>query len=122
MARRAFALIWGDSIGQRCSSLRDRSSAGSGGIEVSDAELAHLPEEETARFAVLSHTWASRRHAPEVRAVGPEGASTEVVAYVAEPGPLIAMKLQSVMDRTVNKERTDARWLRGSGCGGCRVR
>jgi hypothetical protein len=77
-------------------------------IEVSDAELAHLPEDETDRLAVLSHAWAIETAMPlRIRAASPEGASTEVVAHVAEPGPLIAMKLQSVMNRTVNKERTD---------------
>ena len=77
-------------------------------IEVSDAELSHLPEDETDRLAVLSHAWAIETATPlRIRAASPEGASTEVVAHVAEPGPLIAMKLQSVMNRTVNKERTD---------------
>jgi hypothetical protein len=77
-------------------------------IEVSDAELAQLPEDETDRLAVLSHAWAIETATPlRIRAAGPEGASTEVIANVAEPGPLIAMKLQSVMNRTVNKERTD---------------
>jgi hypothetical protein len=77
-------------------------------IEVSDAELADLPEDETDRLAVLSHAWAIETATPlKIRAVGLGGARTEVVAHVAEPGPLIAMKLQSVMNRTVNKERTD---------------
>jgi hypothetical protein len=77
-------------------------------IEVSDTELAHLPEDETDRLAVLSHAWAIETAMPlRIRAASPEGASTEVVAHVAEPGPLIAMKLQSIMNRTVNKERTD---------------
>jgi hypothetical protein len=77
-------------------------------IEVSDAELAQLPEDETDRLAVLSHAWAIETATPlRIRAASPDGAGTEVVAHVAEPGPLIAMKLQSVMNRTVNKERTD---------------
>lgn len=77
-------------------------------IEISDAELADLPQDETDRLAVLSHAWAIETATPvRIRAVGPGDARTEVVAHVAEPGPLIAMKLQSVMNRTVNKERTD---------------
>jgi hypothetical protein len=33
-------------------------------IEVSDTELAHLPEDETDRLAVLSHAWPSRPPCP----------------------------------------------------------
>lgn len=77
-------------------------------IEVSDAGLSHLPEDETDRLAVLSHAWAIEAATPlRIRAASSDGASTEIVAYVAEPGPLIAMKLQSVMNRLVEKERTD---------------
>ena len=78
-------------------------------IEVSDAELSHLPQDETDRLAVLSHVWAIETTTPvRIRAVNPsDGASTEVVVSVAEPGPLIAMKLQSIMNRPVDKERTD---------------
>jgi hypothetical protein len=78
-------------------------------IEVTDAELSHLPEDETDRLHVLSHAWAIQTAAPvRIRAGTPsESATTEVVARVAEPGPLIAMKLQSIMNRPVDKERTD---------------
>jgi hypothetical protein len=77
-------------------------------IEVTDAELSQLPEDETDRLAVLSHAWAIETATlVRIRAGGLDGSSTEVVARVAEPGPLIAMKLQSIMNRPVNKERTD---------------
>jgi hypothetical protein len=78
-------------------------------IEVTDAELSHLPEDETDRLAVLSHAWAIQTATPvRIRAASPSGsATTEVVVRVAEPGPLIAMKLQSIMNRPVDKERTD---------------
>lgn len=78
-------------------------------IEVSDAELSHLPDDETDRLAVLSHAWAIQTATPmRIHAASPsDGASTEVVVRVAEPGSLIAMKLQSVMNRPVDKERTD---------------
>jgi hypothetical protein len=78
-------------------------------IEVTDAELSNLPEDATDRLAVLSHAWAIET-ATAVRihaANSPGGTSTEVVARMAEPGPLIAMKLQSVMNRSAAKERTD---------------
>jgi hypothetical protein len=78
-------------------------------IEVTDSELSHLPEDETDRLAVLSHAWAiETATALRIRAASPlENARTEVVVRVAEPGPLIAMKLQSIMNRPVEKERTD---------------
>ena len=78
-------------------------------IEVTDAELNQLPEDETDRLAVLSHTWAIQTAAPvRIRAANSSGSSTtEAVVRVAEPGPLIAMKLQSIMNRPVDKERTD---------------
>ncbi len=78
-------------------------------IEVTDAELSQLPEDETDRLAVLSHAWAIEAATPlRIRAAAPlSAASTDVLARVAEPGPLIAMKLQSIMNRPADKERTD---------------
>lgn len=78
-------------------------------IEVTDAELNELPEDQTDRLAVLSHAWAIETATPQkIRASAPmAAASTEVIARVAQPGPLIAMKLQSVMNRPTSKERTD---------------
>jgi hypothetical protein len=77
-------------------------------IEVTDAELSHLSDDATDRLDVLSHAWAIETAARlRIRAASPGGTSTEAVAYLAEPGPLIAMKLQSVMNRPVDKERTD---------------
>jgi hypothetical protein len=78
-------------------------------IEVTDAELSLLPDDETDRLAVLSHAWAIDTATPlRIRAAAPPPAtSSEVLARVAEPGPLIAMKLQSIMNRSTDKERTD---------------
>jgi hypothetical protein len=58
---------------------------------------------------VLSHAWAIETATPvRIRATSlPRDGSVEVSARVAEPGPLIAMKLQSAMNRPVAKERTD---------------
>jgi hypothetical protein len=78
-------------------------------IEVTDAELSDLPEDETDRLHVLAHAWAIET-ATYVRirvASLSEIGRTEAVVRVAEPGPLIAMKLQSIMNRPVDKERTD---------------
>jgi len=78
-------------------------------IEITDAELSQLPEDQTDRLAVLSHAWAIETATPlRIRAAAPlPEASTEVLASIAEPGPLIAMKLQSIMNRPADKERTD---------------
>jgi hypothetical protein len=78
-------------------------------IEVTDAELSQLPEDETDRLAVLSHARAIETATPlRIRAAAPlPAANTEVLTRVAEPGPLIAMKLQSIMNRSADKERTD---------------
>ena len=78
-------------------------------IEVTDAELSQLPDDETDRLAVLSHAWAIET-ATRMRvrvASQSEVPDTEVIVRVAEPGPLIAMKLQSIMNRPAAKERTD---------------
>jgi hypothetical protein len=77
-------------------------------IEITDAELGRLPEDPTDRLDVLSHAWAIETATPlRIRAASPGATSAETVAFLAEPGPLIAMKLQSVMNRTIDKERTD---------------
>jgi hypothetical protein len=78
-------------------------------IEITDAEVSRLPEDQTDRLAVLSHAWAIETATPlTIRAVGsPPESGPEVLARIAEPGPLIAMKLQSIMNRSADKERTD---------------
>ncbi len=52
----------------------------------------------------LSHAWAAATASPMlIRA----RALPELIVYVAESGPLIAMKLQSIMNRGAAKEATD---------------
>lgn len=73
-------------------------------LEVTDDELADLPEDPTDRLHVLSHAWAAATAAPMlIRA----RAMPELIVNVADPGPLIAMKLQSIMNRGAAKEATD---------------
>jgi hypothetical protein len=77
-------------------------------IEVTDAELIQLPDDETDRLAVLSHSWAIETATPvRIRVANPSEDDAEVIVRVSEPGPLIAMKLQSIMNRPREKERTD---------------
>lgn len=73
-------------------------------LEVSDAELDDLPEDPTDRLHVLSHAWAAHTASPVILRTE---LSEDVAVLVAEPGPLIAMKLQSVMNRGRAKEATD---------------
>lgn len=73
-------------------------------LEVTDAELADLPEDPTDRLHVLSHAWAAATCTPVI--IRTEGAP-ELRVQVAEAGPLVAMKLQSIMNRGSAKEGTD---------------
>ncbi len=73
-------------------------------LEVKDAELDPLPDDPTDRLSVLAHAWAAMTAAPMLlRAQG----LADVSVAVAGPGPLIAMKLQSIMNRGAAKEGTD---------------
>lgn len=73
-------------------------------LDVSDAALDPLPDDPTGRLHVLAHGWAAATASPMTLRV--HGLSP-VVVRVAQPGPLIAMKLQSVMDRGAEKEASD---------------
>lgn len=73
-------------------------------LSVSDAELDRLPDDPTDRLHVLAHAWAAATATPV--AIRTDG-GRELVAAVAEPGPLIAAKLQSIMNRGSAKEATD---------------
>lgn len=71
---------------------------------MSDADLSPLPDDPTDRLHVQSHAWAAATATPVViRATG----VTDLTVAIGEPGPLIAMKLQSVMNRGAAKEATD---------------
>lgn len=60
------------------------------------------------RLHASAHAWAyETATAPTVGAVSAKGESIEVTTPVAEPGPLIAMKLQAVMNRSTQKQGTD---------------
>jgi hypothetical protein len=73
-------------------------------LAVSDADLDRLPDDPTGRLHVLAHAWAAATATPiTIRVDG----HRELVVAVAEPGPLIAAKLQSIMNRGSAKEATD---------------
>jgi hypothetical protein len=73
-------------------------------LAVSPADQDPLPDDPTDRLHVLSHLWAAETATALTLAV--DGVEPVTVA-VAEPGPIIAMKLQAVMNRPAAKEGTD---------------
>ena len=73
-------------------------------LEVTEAEINDLPSDPTDRLHVLSHAWAvSTASGLVLSAEGLEPLRVKV----AEPGPIVAMKLQSIMNRGSVKEGTD---------------
>jgi hypothetical protein len=73
-------------------------------LEVTDADLEPLPDDPTDRLHVLAHAWAAQTATP-VRLVAQD--IDPVPARVAQPAALVAMKLQSAMNRGAAKEGTD---------------
>lgn len=73
-------------------------------LQVTDADLDPLPDDPTDRLHVLSHAWAAETATlMTLLADGPP----PVDVLVAQPAALIAMKLQSAMNRAAAKEGTD---------------
>lgn len=78
-------------------------------LEVNQAELDHPSDDSGDRLHASAHAWASET-ASEVTIVvmGDRREIFESIpSLIAQPGPLIAMKLQSVMDRGDAKAGTD---------------
>jgi len=77
-------------------------------LEVRQIELDQPSDDPGDRLHASSHAWA-HDSATEmtVEVVGAGGLQVAVTTPVAEPGPLIAMKLQAVMNRSVDKQGTD---------------
>jgi len=73
-------------------------------LEVADADLEVLPDDATDRLHVLSHAWAAETATPLLVVTD---AGDPVPVLVAQPAALVAMKLQSVMNRGAAKEGTD---------------
>jgi hypothetical protein len=73
-------------------------------LEVTDAEVEDLPADPTDRLHVQSHAWAASTASDLVLSVDGDG---PLRVLVAEPGPIIATKLQSIMNRGAAKEGTD---------------
>jgi hypothetical protein len=73
-------------------------------LEVADADFHPLPDDPTGRLFVLSHAWAAATATPVIIDVHGQ---PDISVAIAEPGPLIAMKLQATFDRSKAKEGTD---------------
>ncbi len=77
-------------------------------IEVRQIELDEPSDDPGDRLHASSHAWASDTATEMViEVISRDGEQLEVTTLVAEPGPLIAMKLQAVMNRSVDKQGTD---------------
>lgn len=72
-------------------------------LEVKDSDFQPLPDDPSDRLHVLAHGWAEETATPMLLRAD----DTAVEVRVAEPGPLVAMKLQSLPNRTSAKEATD---------------
>lgn len=73
-------------------------------LEVKDSDYEPLPDDPTDRLHVLAHGWAEETATPLVLRADNLDA---VEVRVAEPGPLVAMKLQNLPNRPSAKEATD---------------
>lgn len=73
-------------------------------LPVSQADRDPLPEDENDRLHVQSHLWAAETATDLTLVVT---GTAPVTVAVAEPGPIIATKLQAVMNRGAAKEGTD---------------
>jgi hypothetical protein len=77
-------------------------------LEVRQTEVDQPSDDPGDRLHASSHAWANDSATEVGIEVAPlSGARVHVSALVAEPGPLIAMKLQAIMNRTAAKQGTD---------------
>ncbi|WP_344234011.1 prevent-host-death protein [Kribbella hippodromi] len=78
-------------------------------LEVNQSELDHPSDDAGDRLHAGSHAWAADTATPVTISV--LGSAREELARastrIAEPGPLVAMKLQAIMDRGGAKAGTD---------------
>lgn len=77
-------------------------------LEVRQAELDRPSDDPGDRLHASAHAWASGTATDvTIEVIRTDGERIEVTTPIAEPGPLIAMKLQAVMNRSVDKQGTD---------------
>jgi hypothetical protein len=77
-------------------------------LEVQQAEIDRPSDDPGDRLHAAAHAWANDTATDvTIEVVRRNREHVEVITPVAEPGPLIAMKLQAVMNRSVEKQGTD---------------
>jgi hypothetical protein len=77
-------------------------------LEVRQIEIDQPSDDPGDRLRAFAHAWASDSATEVTIQVAPlSGRHIEVSALVAEPGPLVAMKLQAIMNRAAAKQGTD---------------
>lgn len=77
-------------------------------LEVRQIELDDPSDNAGDRLHASAHAWAFDSASPlTIEVLRLDGDRIEVTTPVAEPGPLIAMKLQAIMDRGAQKQGTD---------------
>ncbi|MGF1662781.1 MAG: nucleotidyl transferase AbiEii/AbiGii toxin family protein [Kineosporiaceae bacterium] len=77
-------------------------------LEVRQTELDRPSDDPGDRLHAQAHAWAGDTASDvTIEVVRTDGERLEVTTPVAEPGPLIAMKLQAVMNRAMQKQGTD---------------
>lgn len=77
-------------------------------LEVRQIEIDQPSDDPGDRLHASAHAWANDTATEVAIEVVPlNGAHVEVSTLVAEPGPIVAMKLQAIMNRAVSKQGTD---------------
>ena len=77
-------------------------------LEVRQVELDRPSDDPGDRLHASAHAWAHDSATDlTIEVMTRTGERVEAIAPVAEPGPLIAMKLQAIMNRAVSKQGTD---------------
>ncbi|ADU49638.1 hypothetical protein [Intrasporangium calvum] len=77
-------------------------------LEVRQVEIDHPSDDPGDRLHASAHAWANDTATDlTMEVILPGGENIEVTTPVAEPGPLVAMKLQAIMNRSLDKQGTD---------------
>lgn len=77
-------------------------------LEVRQVELDRPSDDPGDRLHASAHAWANDTATDvTIEVLRSEGERVEVTTHLAEPGPLIAMKLQAAMNRSADKQGTD---------------
>lgn len=77
-------------------------------LEVRQVEIDRPSDDPGDRLHAWSHAWAHDTATPVTIVVArATGDDVTAITPVAEPGPLVAMKLQAVMNRSADKQGTD---------------